>query len=122
MDNIIIREDAGHFTDRVSLADIRQELVPQPFTFGCAFDDARDIHKRHCCRNGLIGIHQLRENRKPGIRERDDARIGLNGGKRVVFRKHIIARQSVKKGRFAYIGQANDSNGKRHAFQFRVEG
>ena len=51
---------------------------------------------------------------EPGVGQRDDADVGLDGGERVVGGEHVVAGQRVEQGRLADVGQADDAEGEGH--------
>ena len=51
MDDVAALEAAYDFHDRVDLADVLQEPVPEPFAFRCSFDEAGDVDELDRGRN-----------------------------------------------------------------------
>ena len=46
---------------RVALADVREELVPEPLAFRRAFNETGDVGKLYRRADYLLRIHDLRE-------------------------------------------------------------
>ena len=114
MDHIAIREDANHLADGIALADIGEELVAKPCSFGSAFDDPCDVDEGDGGRKDLLRIEDFGEDREPGIRNSHDTDIRFDGGEGVVGSEDIVLRQRVEEGGLAYIRQSDDSNREAH--------
>src|SRR5918997_435188 len=111
-----VGEHPDHLADRVTLADVGQELVAQPRSLRGAADDAGDVHERHRRRDDLLRAEDLRELVQPRVGHAHHADVRLDGGERVVRREDVVLGQGVEEGRLADIGQADDPDGETHAF------
>ena len=61
MDHIPVLKAPDHMDDSIYLADVGEELVPQPFTLRSALHQAGDIHKLDRGRRDLRRIIQGRQ-------------------------------------------------------------
>ena len=59
MDNLSAFETANHMNDSVYFPDMREKFVPEPFSFGSAFDQSGDIYKLDNGRRYLSGSYIL---------------------------------------------------------------
>jgi hypothetical protein len=112
MDDVRVFKAANDLNDGIGLTDMGKELVSKPFTLRGAFDQAGDIDKAHCGRDDLFAVGLLGEDLEARVVEIDDAEIGVDGAKRVVFRGDLLAGQGIKKSRFADIGKPHNAAGK----------
>ncbi len=110
MGDVGILEATHHMRDRIDLADGGEELVAEALALRGAAHEARDIDEGQPGRDDLAGPRDLRQLVEPGIRHRDLADIRLDGAERIVRRlRRRGLRQRVEQGRFADIGQSDDT-------------
>ena len=117
MHDVVVFEGAHDLADRISLTDVGKELVAQAFAFGGALDDACNVDKGDGGGHDLLGVDELGKHGKTLVRQRHDAGVRLDGGERVVFRKHVVAGQCIEHGGLADVRQSDDSDSKRHGSQ-----
>ncbi len=108
--HILIVKAPHHLHDGVDLADVRQELVAEPFPVAGALDQAGDVHELDRGGDHHLGPGDPLQLGKPGIRHGDDADVGVDGAERIVGRFGLAgAGDGVKQGGLADIGQSDDS-------------
>ena len=78
VDHVLAVEAAHHVDDRVGLADVGEELVAEALALGRAGDEAGDVDELDHRRNDALGLDDRRQRCKPGIRQFDDADVGLD--------------------------------------------
>ena len=99
-------EAAHDVRDRIGLADVRQELVAEPFALRRASDEPRDIDELHRRRQDLLRLHDRRELLEPLIRHRHHADVRIDRAERIVLRRDLRARQRIEQRGLADVGQA----------------
>lgn len=87
MDHVVIFEAANDINNRIRLANIGQELIAQALAFARACDESRNIDKFNSGRKNALGFHDRGESAQPWVRHFDNTDIGLDGAKRIVFRR-----------------------------------
>ena len=100
--------------DRVGLADVGEELVPQALALGRAFDDARNVDELNCRRDDLVRLHDIFELLQAAVRHDDDTRVGFDRAKRIVLRRNSRRSKGVEDGALADVRQTDDSALKCH--------
>ena len=84
--NIVVLKTAHNVNNRVALADIREELVPQTFALGRALYKSRyvnELNRRGCVFVGVVHLGELVESL---VGHGYNAHIRLNRAERVVCR------------------------------------
>ena len=114
VDNVFIFETAHDMRNRISLANVGEELVAETFALGRTCDQPRDVDEFHDRRHHLFRLDDDRQRSQAWVRHFDDADIGLDGAERVVFRRDTRLGQRIEQGGFADIGQADDAAFQRH--------
>ena len=104
MDNLSAFETTNHMNDSVYFPDMREKFVPEPFSFGSAFDQSGDIYKLDNGRSVLIRIIHFGQHIQPPVRHRYDAYVWFDGAKRIIGRLGAGIGNGVKKGAFTHIG------------------
>ena len=103
-------EAADDVQDRVHLADVREELVAQPFA-GAA---PRTMPAMSTTRTAAGMIFSVSENwlmiAQPLVRHRDDADVRLDRRKRIIRRQRPRGGQRVENGALADVGQPDNSD------------
>ena len=84
MDDVGIVEAADHVDDSVHLADVGEELVAQALALGGALYQTGDVHEFDHGGGGLGGIVHGCQLVEAGVRNRNDAYVGIDGAERVV--------------------------------------
>ena len=54
--DVVVLEAAHEMRDRVSLANVREELIAEPFALRRALDQARDVDELDDRRHDLLGL------------------------------------------------------------------
>ena len=121
MGDVAALEASQHVDDRVDLADVAEELVAQPFALGGAADQPGNVDELE------LGLDLLRRFGDPGdlveprIGDRDPADIGLDRAEGIIGRlRRRRLGQRIEQGRFADIGQADDTATKTHGLHHSV--
>lgn len=115
MDDVVVFERSHDLADCIRLANVREELVAQSLAFARALDDAGDVDEGDGCRHDLVGVHKLGQYRQPFVGQWHDAGVRFDRGEWVILRKHVVAGERVEHGGLAHIGQADNSDSKRHS-------
>ena len=84
MNDIAVLKTPCHMDNSVYLADIGQELISKPFSFGRPFNQTRNIYKFNCRWNYLLCMIHFSENIQPLVRHRNHSHIRVNGTKRII--------------------------------------
>ena len=113
--HVRVAEEAHHFADGVRLADVRKELVAQTLALAGAGDQAGDVDELHRCRHDARRVVNGGQGVQPRVGHGDHAHVGLDGGERVVGREAALVREGREQRGLADVGQAHDTDGKRHA-------
>ena len=116
MDDIGVFKTAHHVDDGVGFADVRQELVAQPFALAGARDQPGNVDKLDDGGQHAFGFDDFGQLRQTRIGHLDDAHIGLNGAEGVVFGGNASLGQGIEQGGFAHVGQPHDSTFQTHCF------
>ena len=96
VDDVVVFEDSHYLTDRVRLANGRQELIAQSLSGRGAAHDARDVDEGHGRANDLLGVEHLGQDAESLVGYGDHTHVGLDGGEGVVRRQHVVLRQGVE--------------------------
>ncbi|MPM76777.1 hypothetical protein SDC9_123776 [bioreactor metagenome] len=96
MDDVPIVKTAHHMGDDAHLSDGSEEAVAQPLSLGCPGYQACDIHKLKGRRNHLLGRNQGDNLVQTGIRNGNDAHIGVDCTERIVRNFGRSCRQGGK--------------------------
>ena len=110
MDDVVIVKAAHHMYNGIALTDMAQELVSQTSALTGTFDQTGDIHKLHNGGGLFVCLPDLGQFVQPGIRNRNNAGVRLNGAERIVGCLSILgAGQRIEQSGFANIGQTDDT-------------
>ena len=111
MMHVGVFEAANDLNDGVDFADMGEKFIAQPFPLARALDQTGDVDKFDHRRNDDIGLDHLLQRLEPGIGHGDHADVGIDGAKGIIGRLRFAgARDGIKQGRFADIGQTDDSS------------
>ena len=102
--DVRIVEDAHHVHDRVRLADMRKELIAEPFTLTRALHKTSDVHKLDDRRHFFLGFGKLRKLVDTFIRHRHHSDRRIDRTKWKILRRHAFACYGVKKRRLTDVG------------------
>ncbi len=114
MDHVRVFEAAHHVGNGIHLADVGQELVPQPFALGSALHQPGDVHELHGRRCDLLGLVDLGKDSDPLVRHVHHAHVRIDGGKGIVGCLRACRGERVENGGLAYIGKPDDAAVKTH--------
>ena len=109
MDDVRVVEAAHHVSNGIGLTDMRQKLVTQSLAFGSARHQPGNVHELDVGGQDALRTHDLRQRHQPGVGDRHDADIGIDGTERIVLGRNGGARQGIEQRRFAHVGQADDT-------------
>jgi len=118
VDHVAVREVARDQADRVCLADVGEELVPEALTHAGSAHDARDVDEGDGGGDDPLAAEDRGEPLEPGVAQGDDADVRLDRRERVVRREHGCPGQRVEEGGLADVGQPDDADGEGHGGQF----
>ena len=97
-----------HLDDRVHLADMGQELVPQPLPRAGPFHQAGDVDEFENGRHHFLRPANFCKDRQAIVRHRDDSLIGLDGAETVIRGESLASlRDRVEKRAFADVRQTD---------------
>src|SRR5690606_35502339 len=102
-------EAANNLDDGVHLADVREELVAQPFADGGAADDAGDVHEAEAGGDDLLAVDVLADDLETRVGDGDHADVRLDGREGVVGRERPRLGEGVEEGGLANIRETNNS-------------
>ena len=105
MDDVVVREEAHDLGDGVGLADVGEELVAQSLALARALDETRDIDELHGRRQRALRIDDLGECLDPGVGDRDDPHVGLDGREGVVGGVGLVAGERVNRVDLPTLGR-----------------
>ena len=112
--HVVVGETTHDLSDRVGLADVREELVAQPLPLAGAAHDAGDVDERHRSGQDALAAEDLRELVEPRVRQVHHADVGLDRRERIVRCEHVVLGECVEEGGLADVGQADDSDSESH--------
>ena len=84
VNDVVIFKTAHHLHDRIGLADIGEELVPQSGTLRSTFHQTGDVHEFNRGRHQFFRSGNFREHRESGIGHGDHADIRVDRAKRII--------------------------------------
>ena len=113
--DIGVAEETNDLANRIGLANVGQELIAQALALACAGNQASNVNEFDRCRHDFSRMVDFREFIQTIIGNGNHARIGLNGGKRIVRSEPGFLGKGGEKRRLANVGQANNTDRKRHA-------
>ncbi len=90
VDDVIVLETPHDMQNRVALADVGEELVPEALALRGSFHEAGDIREIHRRADDLLGRNHLCERLQPRIVHFHDRRIRLDRAKRIVLRRRLL--------------------------------
>ena len=117
MDDVVVLEAPDDVQYRVALADVREELVPEPFALRRALDETGDIGELDRRAYYLLRAYDLRKRLEAGILDLDYRRVGLDRAERIVLGGCLLLlRECVEKRGLADVGEAHDAYIETHFF------
>ena len=115
MHNVGVAEEAHNLADGIRLADVRQELVAQALALASARHQAGDVDELDRGRDDFGGVVDFGQLLQAVVGHGHDADVGLDGGEGVVGCQAALVREGREQRGLADVGQAHDTDGKRHA-------
>ena len=109
VNDVAVLKAPDDVNDRVALADVGEELVAESLSFGCAFDESRDINELDHGGGNLFRVIHLTEKADPLIRDRDDADVRIDRAEGVVRGLGTCLCERVKQRAFADVRESDDS-------------
>ena len=116
MNDVVVVKATYNVNNRVSLADVGEELVAQAFSFARARNQTGNIDKLDDGRLHFLRIDDFRQFSHTRIGDFNDADVGFDGTERIVCRFDTRLGQRVKEGGFADVGQTDDAAFQAHGF------
>ena len=104
-----VAEAAHHVGDGVGLADVREELIAEPFALRRAGDEAGDVHELHRARHHPRRRDDCRQAVEARIGHRHHAGVRFDGAERKVLGVDGGAREGVEERGLADVRQADDA-------------
>jgi hypothetical protein len=89
----------------IGFADMRQELVAQPFALARPRHQARNVDELDDGRDDAFGLHDRGELVQARVGQFDDADVRLDRAEGIVFRSDPGLCQRVEQGGFPHVGQ-----------------
>ena len=120
MNDVVVLETAYDVRNGVSLADVGEKLVAQPFALRGATHQAGDIDEIDCGGYDRFRMVEVDEGVETRVRHLHHADIRLDGAKRIVRDGRTGRRQRIKERRLAHVGQADDSTRNSHMIGTRA--
>ena len=97
MYHVVVVEATEHMDNGVCLADVREELISEPFALACAFHQSRNIHDFNGgWDHAALWFAEFAELDKTLVRYGNHAHIGLNRTEREVRRLCLGVAQAVE--------------------------
>ena len=109
VDHVLVFKAAHHVHDGIGLADVCQKFVAQAFAGAGTRHQTGNIDKLDDCALDFLRFDDGRERCQPGVGHFDNANVGLNRAKGIVFGRNTGFGQGVEQGRFTDVGQAHDA-------------
>ena len=109
MHHVGVVEAAHDMGDGVGLADVREELVAEPFALGRASDQPGDVHELHRARHHPRRFDDCRQALEARVGHRHHAGIRLDGAERKVLGVDRGAGEGVEERGLADVRQPDDA-------------
>ena len=110
VNHVRVLEAADHHQDGAGLANVGQELVTQALALGRALHQPGDVDDLDDGRDHLLGRDVLGDPRHPGIGDRHDPHVGIDGAEGIVRRLRLARGQGIEHRALPDVGQPDDSN------------
>ena len=116
MGHVAAFEAAQHMDDRVHLADVRQELVAQPFALGGAAHEARNVDELELRLDDRLRSRDARDLVQPRVGHGHAPDVRLDRAEGIIGRlRRRRLRQGIEEGGLAHIGKPHDPAPKTHS-------
>jgi hypothetical protein len=110
MGHVRVLETAQNVRHRIDLADVAQELVPQPLAFRGALHQPGDVDELNDGRHLGLRAAQPVDEIQSRIRDLDRADVRVHRAERIVLGGSAGGGERVEKRRLAHVGQADDAD------------
>ena len=111
MDEIDVLKATYNLYDSICLADIREELVAQTSTFGCALYESCNINKLNGCGDDSFGLAHFGKYSQTRVGDFYHAHVGVDGAEGVVGRFGLAGtRNGVEQGGFTNIRETYNTS------------
>ena len=120
--DVVIDETAQHMDDGIDLTDVAEELVAEPFALGRAAHQPGDVDEGELGFDNLLRSGDLGQRIESRIGDCDLTDVRFDRAERIVGSlRRLRLRQRVEQGRFADIGQADDTAFETHYSAFCLD-
>ncbi len=121
MGDVAAFEAAQHVDDRIDFADVREELVAEPFALACAANEAGDVDELDLRFDLLRRLRDFLDLVEARVGHRDAADVRLDRAEGIVRRlRRGGFGECIEKGRFADVRQADDAAAEAHCCPDRL--
>ena len=103
MHHVGVLEAANHVHQRIHLANLRQELVPQSLAFARPFHQAGNVSDFQRTWRHLFRAEDFNQLAEARVRHRRDPDVGLHGGEGIIGRHGSCSNQRVKHRGLSHI-------------------
>ncbi len=111
MMDVRIGKAAHYLHNRVDFADVAEKLITESFARARAFHQTGDIHELDRGRHDFFRTRHLTELFQAPIRHSDDADVGIDRAKRIIFRGRVVCPgNGIEQRRFPDVRQSNNSS------------
>jgi hypothetical protein len=111
MMNVAVLEAANDLNDRISFANMTEELVAETFARARTFDETSDINELNRGRHNFLRTRDLSKFRQTWIWHSDDADVRINRAKGIILGwRFMRVRNRVKERRLADVRQSDDTS------------
>ena len=108
-DDVVILEAAHNVDYGVGLANIGEELVPQPFALRSTLHQTGDVHELNHRRQGSLGQHDFGQLCEAHVGYLHHADVRFHGAERVVRRFRAGGGKGIEERRLTDVRKANDA-------------
>ena len=115
MSDVVVFETTHDVCDRIGFADVTEKLVAQALALRRPGDKPGDIDEFHRRRDDFLRLHDIGQLLQARIRYLDHADVGIDGAKRIVFRRDPGPGQGIEQRRLAHVGQSDDATFETHS-------
>ena len=109
MDDVVVIEAAHHMNDGVHFPYMGQEFVAQSLPAAGSLDEAGDVNELNGGGRHFLRMIHLRQNVQPPVRDKNNARVGLNGTERIVFRLRSRVCDRVEQCAFSDVRKTDNT-------------
>ena len=110
MHDVGVVETTQNVNDSVALADVSQELVAQALAFRGTLHESGNIDNIAHGRHDATGMDEFGQLREPFVGHTHLPHLGINSTKRKIRSLGLCARQAIKEGGLADVGESHDTS------------